>query len=220
MVESGTRRGRPRSHSAHQAVLSAAYELLADGGLPALTIEAVAARSGITKPTIYRRWPNRTAVATAAFVDRMLHEVPLVDTGDPRADLIQQVRRVAEFYTTAAGGVLAQLIAAGVTDGQAADDLWTCYFSVRRGELHVLWQRAIDAGVVRPDIGADDAMDLLFGPILYRLLIGPRRLDGAAAATLAELALAGLSPSSAEAPPSSKGRARRRRSTEIGAPRP
>ncbi|HWE55421.1 MAG TPA: TetR-like C-terminal domain-containing protein [Acidimicrobiales bacterium] len=194
MVESGVRRGRPRSHSAHQAVLGAAYDLLVEGGLPALTIEAVAARSGITKPTIYRRWPNRTAVATAAFVDRMLHEVPLVDTGDPRVDLIEQVRRVAEFYTTAAGGVLAQLIAAGVTDDQAADDLWSCYFSVRREELHVLWQRAIDARVVRADIVADDAMDLLFGPILYRLLIGPRRLDGPAAAAMAGLTVDGLAP--------------------------
>lgn len=194
MVDSGVRRGRPRSHSAHQALLGAAYDLLVDGGLPALTVEAVAARSGITKPTIYRRWPNRAAVATAAFVDRMLHEVPLVDTGDPRADLIEQVRRVAEFYTTPAGGVLAQLVAAGVTDGQVADDLWGCYFSVRRAEVHALWQRAVDAGVVRPDISADDAIDLLFGPILYRLLIGPRRLDGPAAASLAEMAIAGLAP--------------------------
>lgn len=186
------RSGRPRNHGADEAVLTAAYEMLADGGLPAVTIEAVSARSGIAKPTIYRRWPNRTAVAIAAFAARMLHEIPLVDTGDAQADLVETVRQLAEFYTTPAGTVLAQLVAAGVTDQQAAARLHETYFAVRRRELEAIWNRAVSNGAVRDGIAFDDVLDLLFGPILYRLLIGPEPLDGRTAATLAELALNGL----------------------------
>src|SRR5579864_9001228 len=62
-------RGRPRSLEARRAILRAAHELLAEGGLSSVTIEGIADRAGVGKPTIYRTWPNANAVAMAALME-------------------------------------------------------------------------------------------------------------------------------------------------------
>jgi AcrR family transcriptional regulator len=62
-------RGRPRSMAARRAILMATHELLAEGGLSSVTIEGIAARAGVGKPTIYRSWPNAQAVAMAALME-------------------------------------------------------------------------------------------------------------------------------------------------------
>jgi AcrR family transcriptional regulator len=170
----------------------AAAELLDEGGLPAVTIETVSARSGVSKPTIYRYWPNRTAVAIEAFAQHMAGHVPLAGTGDPRRDLAEQVRRVAAFYQTKAGTVFAQLLAATVTDPQAAGRLRDQFLADRRADVTRLWQRAVDLGQARPGIGADIAIDVLFSPIVYRLLVGHAPFGPAEAAQLADAALGGL----------------------------
>jgi AcrR family transcriptional regulator len=185
-------RGRPRDAAAHAAVLAAAAELLDEGGLPAVTIETVSARSGVSKPTIYRYWPNRTAVAIEAFALHMASHVPLASTGDPRRDLTEQVRRVAAFYQTRAGAVFAQLLAAAVTDPHAAQRLRDRFLAVRRADVTRLWQRAVDLGQARPGISADSAIDVLFSPIIYRLLVGHAPAGPAEAAHLADAALSGL----------------------------
>jgi AcrR family transcriptional regulator len=185
-------RGRPRDRAAHSAVLTAAADLLNEGGLPAVTVESVSARSGVSKPTIYRYWTNRTAVAIDAFAQHMGGHVPLADTGDPRRDLTEQVRRVAAFYRTQAGTVFAQLLAATTTDSQAAAQLRDRFLVARRAEVARLWQRAVELGQARPEISADLAIDVLFSPIVYRLLVGHASFGPAEAGQFADAALNGL----------------------------
>jgi AcrR family transcriptional regulator len=108
---------------AHQAVVAATAALLREGGLPAVTIDTVSARSGVSKPTIYRYWPNRTALAIDVFGEQMTLDVPIADTGDARGDLTEQVRLVARYYNTQAGTVISQLIGACTTDPQARERL-------------------------------------------------------------------------------------------------
>jgi AcrR family transcriptional regulator len=185
-------RGRPRDQAAHSAVLTAAADLLNEGGLPAVTIESVSARSGVSKPTIYRYWTNRTAVAIDAFARYMGGHVPLADTGNPRRDLTEQVRRVAAFYQTPAGTVFAQLLGATTTDAQAAAQLRDRFLAARRAEVARLWQRAVELGQARPGMNADIAIDVLFSPIVYRLLVGHAPIGPAEAAQFADAALNGL----------------------------
>jgi AcrR family transcriptional regulator len=199
-------RGRPRDAAAHAAVLTAAAELLDQGGLPAVTIETVSARSGVSKPTIYRYWPNRTAVAIEAFAQHMAGHVPLASTGDPRRDLAEQVRRVAAFYQTQAGTVFAQLLAATVTDPQAAERLRDRFLGARRADVTRLWQRAVDLGQARPGIGADIAIDILFSPIVYRLLVGHAPFGPDEAAQFADAALSGLLTPETTKPPGTASR--------------
>jgi len=146
----------------------------------------------VSKPTIYRHWPNRLAIAIDAFAERMAGQVPLADTGSARADLVEQVRRVAGFWSAEAGGVFAQLMGAATLDPQAAAQLRDRFYAARRAETGRLWQRAVDHGLARPGVDAGTAIDLLFGPIVFRLLVGHAPYSPDAAAVLAETALDGL----------------------------
>src|SRR5690349_25172745 len=87
------RRGRPRSQEADRAILTATVELLAERGLAAMSIEEVAARAGVGKTTIYRRWPSKGLLALDAFVDSFREEQPLPDTGTLRGDLLSALDR-------------------------------------------------------------------------------------------------------------------------------
>jgi AcrR family transcriptional regulator len=186
------RRGRPPSEAARLAVLAAAGALLEEGGLPLVTIEAVSARSGVGKPTIYRYWPNRLAVAIDAFAARMARQVPPADLGDARSDLAEQVRRVAAFYSTHAGTVLAQLLGATATDPAAGEQLRDRFLAGRWAETTLIWQRAVARGEVRADIPPQLAIDVLFSPIIYRLLVGHEPIDPESASAIADAVLAGL----------------------------
>lgn len=183
---------RPRSVRAREKVLDATNALLAEGGLPAATIEAISARSGVSKATVYKHWPSRTAVAAEAFGLRMSAAIPLPDTGSARGDFGTQVRLVSEFYASQAGTVFAQLLAASVTDPEAATFFRTFFLAGRRRAIGELWRRAVDRGEVDADIDPEVAQDILFGPLVFRLLSGHAPLTPELADQIADAALRGL----------------------------
>jgi AcrR family transcriptional regulator len=186
------RRGRPRSAQAHAAVIEAATELLLSGGLRAATVDAISARSGVSKATIYKHWPNRTAVAIDVLAERMAREVPLPDTGSARGDLAEQVRRVSAFYATPVGALYAQLLAQTVVDPEAGELLRQRFLDSRREAIRVLWRRALERGEVRVDVDVEVATDILFGAIIFRLVSGHQALTPERADQIADAALHGL----------------------------
>ncbi|MEV4604513.1 TetR/AcrR family transcriptional regulator [Amycolatopsis sp. NPDC049253] len=183
---------RPRSARAHACALSAARELLAEGGLPAATVDAISARSGVSKATLYKHWPSRTALAAEAFGREMADAIPLPSTGDPRADLVEQVRRVSAFYAGPTGEVFAQLLAACVTDPSAAPYFREFFLDGRRAAISVLWQRLVASGMASPSVDAETATDVLFGPLIFRRLTGHAPLTVAEADAISSAALEGL----------------------------
>jgi AcrR family transcriptional regulator len=182
----------PRSQRIHEAVLTATEELLLEGGLPAATVDAIAARSGVSKATIYKHWPSRTAVAAKAFGRMMAEALPLPDTGSVVGDLTEQVVKVSAFYDSERGRVFAQLLAACVDDAAAAPYFREYFLRGRREAVGVLWQRALDRGEVDPGVAVDDVIDMLFGPLVFRRLTGHCALSEDHARALARSALAGL----------------------------
>lgn len=183
---------RPRSVKAHQAVLNAAAQLLAEGGYPATTVDAISQRSGVSKATIYKHWPSRTAVAAEAFGGQFGTAITTPHTDDPRADLIEHLHRVNSFYASTTGQVLAQILAACVTDPDGAAYLRDHFLAAHRAEIARLWERAVAAGLTRPGIDAEIATDVLSGPLIFRLLTGHAELSDANAAAVADAALNGL----------------------------
>ncbi len=107
-------------------------------------------------------------------------------------DLSEQVRRVSGFYASDLGRVFAQLIAACVDDAAGAAYFREYFLNGRRAEIAILWQRGTDRGDIDPAIDVNDAIDLLFGPLIFRRLTNHYPLSDAAAASLAATALAGL----------------------------
>jgi AcrR family transcriptional regulator len=183
---------RPRSAHAHAKVLAATRELLREGGLRTATVDSIAERSGVSKATIYKHWPTRTAVAAEAFGEAMAEATPLPDTGSARGDLIAQVRQVSAFYASDDGRVFAQLLAASVDDPEGAEYFREFFLTGRRESTRVLWQRAIDRGEAAPGIDTDTAADILFGGLIYRLLNGNTPLTEERADVVAGAALDGL----------------------------
>jgi AcrR family transcriptional regulator len=214
-------RGRPRSARAHQAVLAATRQLLEEGGLPATTVDAISARSGVSKATIYKHWPSRTAVAAEAFGLQMADAVALPDTGSAVGDFSEHLRRVSAFYASPAGTVFAQLLAACVTDREGAAYFRQFFLHGRRQGMGELWQRALERGEARPDIDVDTAQDILVGPLIFRLMTGHTPLSIERADAVARAALAGLlvTPVGVEpARPSGNGAPRPRSSTPRSKP--
>src|ERR1700689_1994006 len=85
-------RGRPRSEQSHRAILDAANEILEERGFADLTIDEVAHRAGVSKPTIYRRWPPKGTLVFEAFSGDFLGRQPVPDTGTLRGDLLAALR--------------------------------------------------------------------------------------------------------------------------------
>ncbi|NRN67317.1 Transcriptional regulator [Kibdelosporangium sp. 4NS15] len=174
----------------HDAAVAAAIELLEEGGLTAATCDAVSARSGVSKATIYKHWPSKTAIAAEAFGTLMGDALPLPDTGSAVGDLTEQVRQVSAFY--AAQPVFAQLLAACVTDPTGAPYFRHFFLADRRKAIATLWQRAIERGEAKPEIDAETATDVLFGPLVFRLMSGHQPLTPEEADKITAAALGGL----------------------------
>jgi AcrR family transcriptional regulator len=182
----------PRSVRARDSVLCATRELLDEGGLPAASVDAISARSGVSKATIYKHWPSRTAVAAEAFGRQMADAIPLPDTGNAAGDLTEQVRRVSAFYAGKSGTVFAQLLAACATDPVGSQYFREYFLDARRAAVEELWRRALDRGEADPDIAPGTATDILFGPLIFRLLTGHAPLTPDEADAISSAALHGL----------------------------
>lgn len=188
----GPKLDRPRSVRAHEAVLAAAAEILHDQGFPGATIDAISQRSGVSKATIYNHWPTRTAVASEALASYMQGRVRVPHTDDPRQDVIDLVIETNRFYRSPSGEVYAQLLAASVTDPEGARYFRDLFLRTRRDIFREVWARAVESGAGNSAIDVEDAIDVLFGPLLFRLMAGHIALTDANARCLAEAALAGL----------------------------
>jgi AcrR family transcriptional regulator len=184
--------GRPRSERAHRAILRAANELLESDGFAAVTVEAIAERAGVSKATIYRWWPNRAAVVMDGFLSIVSSEVPFPHTGQAREDIRIHMRRLADAFGGKMGRTVAALIAEGQADPELAEALRSRWLSVRRKEAREILELGIERGELRDDIDPKVAVDVLYGPIYYRMLVGHAPLDGDFADALADHAFAGL----------------------------
>jgi AcrR family transcriptional regulator len=188
----------PRSVRARAEILTATRALLAEGGLPAATVDAISARSGVSKMTIYKHWPTRTAVAAEAFGIMMAAAIPLPDTGDPVEDLREQVRRVSAFYAGEDGRVFGQLLAACKTDPEAAPYFRKYFLQARRDAIAQLWDRVRQQGAARAQVSADTVTDILFGPLIFRLMTGHAELTVEEADRISAAALHGVLDASAD----------------------
>jgi AcrR family transcriptional regulator len=194
-IPSAPRRGRPRSQDADRAILRAASEILAERGLSGMSIEEVAARAGVAKTTVYRRWPSRGALALDAFVAEFQGQQPLPDTGTLRGDLLAALRSWIKSVTqTRAGPVLAGLIAESQLDPELAA-AWREQVVTRLRDQHkIMLDRAIERGEIPAGTDQDVVLDLMFGAAYHRLLHGHQPLTDTFARRVVDMIVAGLVP--------------------------
>ncbi len=164
-------RGRPRSEDAHRAILAATLTLLDELGYAGLTIEAVAARAGVGKSTIYRRWSSKVDLVAAALHEIGPH-VPPADTGSLPGDLAAFRQRQVE---NVAGGplprVAPQLLAEAITDDELHDAVIREGIAPVRSALRHMFTRAVERGELPENLDVELAVDLVHGTVIYRLML-------------------------------------------------
>jgi AcrR family transcriptional regulator len=196
-----------RAERSKQAILDTTRELLAEeGGVRALTVEAVAARSGVAKTTIYRRWRDKWELALdAVMIDMLPRFADPVDVGDTRKELITFVDSVMKFLSTRPFGPAMQgLVSEIATEPKLGRVYREQVVEPRRRQLAPVIERGIARGDLRPDTDLRILHELLLGPLFYRLLLSGGPLDRKLSTRLVDAVLEGFATAGGGAPKSTR----------------
>jgi AcrR family transcriptional regulator len=163
-------------------------------------MEAVAARAGVGKATVYRRYSGKAELVISAAAGLTETEAPPPDTGSLRDDVHALAQNLVHLLTrTPAGRCLPELVAAlPRAPGLAAEH--AAFLAGRRAATHRVVQRGVARGELAADVDAELVADLVAGPIFYRHLVSRARLDRAYAARVADAVLACVAPRVAATP--------------------
>lgn len=186
--------GRPRDARADRAILAAALELMAEQAVDDLRMDDVAERAGVGKATIYRRYRSKDELVTAA-VAALVGEIEVPDTGSTEADLLALMREAVDVYSRSiAAGAMPGLVAAMHRDPQLALAVRGGFLAARRAALQEVLVRGVERGDLRADLDLELALDVLGGPLFYRLLVTGGPIDAQLARGVVDLILRGFAP--------------------------
>ncbi|MFB9431576.1 TetR/AcrR family transcriptional regulator [Streptoalloteichus tenebrarius] len=187
-----TRSGRPRDERIDSAVRAATVNILNEVGYAALTLEAVAARAGTSKPALRRRWRSRQHLVVDALA-ATVGTTPTPDTGCTHCDLVAGIQTLTEAFTTKIGRrVLPALVADLADDPDLAEVFLDRYFHPRRATTAEALRRGIERGDLVPDADIDLLLDMLASTTYYRVLFGHLPVTADLAEKVVETVLAGV----------------------------
>ncbi|MEV2211493.1 TetR/AcrR family transcriptional regulator [Streptomyces sp. NPDC050997] len=193
-TRSATKRsGRPRDARIDAAVPAAVMEILGEVGYANLTLEAVAARAGTSKPTLRRRWRSRQHLVVDALASLVGVE-PTPDTGCTHCDLISGIGGLGQAVTSTIMGrrVLPALVADLAGDPELESAFLERFFHPRRASTAEALRRGIRRGDIRADADIDLLLDVLASTTYYRVLFGHLPVTTALAEDVVEIVLAGV----------------------------
>ena len=172
-VTPAARRGRPRSDSTHRRILDAARELLTQGSFADFRMEHVAARAGVSKAAIYRRWSSKQALAQEVLVELTGPHITVAETGNTREELLAAVVNPMRAVTdTPFGPVIRSVMSQIATDPKLGDPFRATVVQARRAEVAKVIERGIARGDLRADADSTIATELLVGPVYFRVMFG------------------------------------------------
>lgn len=196
--------GRPRSEAVDRAILDATFELLAEKGYQGLSMEGIAARAGVSKATVYRRWPSKVSLVLAA-ASASVESVRPPDTGSVREDVRRLLGAVVAVLTESlAGRVLPWLVAERLDDPELREALQG-FWAARRSLMFSVLERAAARGEVATGLDREIVADMLYGPIHYRFLVSGDPLSPEFLDRLVDQVLARIRPAHDGSAPSARG---------------
>jgi AcrR family transcriptional regulator len=185
--------GRPRDARLDEALLTSALEVFLENGYSATTFSEVARRAGVGTPAIYRRWPNKAAMAIDVFI-REMGETPIPDTGSIREDLIEFLRfRLRQWRTPIFHQVVLPLLMEGLADPAVERALGGRFIAYRK-PLADRIRRACDAGQLRSQVDPTRLLDLVMGTVAMPLLFDQPLPEESEAESIVDQVLLGLTP--------------------------
>ncbi|MEU5165970.1 TetR/AcrR family transcriptional regulator [Streptomyces mutomycini] len=182
-----------RSERSRRATLDAALELCTEKGYGRVTVEAIAARAGVSKKTIYRWWPSKGAVMLEAFAEAFVGATPFVDTGDIAADLRTHINAAVKVVSTppygpAYAGILSEMHHDDDLARAVLEQLVGPRVEAAVGRL----RRAQEQGQVPAGADLPLAVEMLYGPVYYRHVLRRPAQDEATVAALVSHVLRSL----------------------------
>jgi AcrR family transcriptional regulator len=187
--------GRPRDSRADRAILKATLELIAEDGAFEFRTEDVAARAGVGKGAIYRRYRSKDELVTAAIAAVVSEEIAVPDTGSTREDLLLLMREAVELYRRSLPRrLMPNLIGAIARKPELAQAVRDGFLARRREALSEVLRRGVERGDLGRDLDVELALDVLGGPLFYRLLVTGGALDEQLVEGVADLILRGFAP--------------------------
>ncbi|MFE4858084.1 TetR/AcrR family transcriptional regulator [Streptomyces sp. NPDC056670] len=164
---------RRRSEKSRRATLTAALELCAENGYGKVTIEAIAARAGVSKKTIYRWWPTKGAVLLDAVTELVVSNSEFPDTGDIEADLRTHIGMLVNlFNSTVMGPAYRGILSQVLHDEQLARAVNDELVIPRVALVYERMRGAQEQGQLPPDADLPLAVEMLYGPLYYRHALG------------------------------------------------
>jgi AcrR family transcriptional regulator len=189
---SGRAIGRPRETRADQAILAAVLELMAERGVSEVRMNDVAERARVGKAAIYRRYRSRDELIAAA-VGALVSEIRVPNTGSTTEDLLALMRDAIEVYgNSVAARAMPSLVEAMSRDPELADAVRSGFLAGRRTALQEVLERGVTRGDLRPDLDFELALDVLAGPLFYRLLVTGGPMDERLAEGVVQLIVQGF----------------------------
>jgi AcrR family transcriptional regulator len=185
-------RGRQRSSESEEAILTATLQLLMEKPLRDITVEAIAAKAGVGKMTIYKWWPSKAYVALDAFREKMNKVIVIPDTSDVERDLAELLHSLMRFYSSSTGRIFGQFLAESQSDPEFAALFRERFLNPRREACGELLDRAIKRGEIDPTLDREVVLDLIFGPMVLRLMAGHGPLGKTEADAMISILLRGI----------------------------
>jgi len=165
-------------------------------GFENLTVETLARHSGAARTTIYRRWPNISAILMDAILSQMNREAPIQEKATVRKSFEDAMKLLVEVYAGPHGKTLRTLIGRAQFDERLGKEVATRWVVPRRKLARELLRLGMDRGEIRPDVDPDIILDSLYGPIYHRMLVPYENasLDGRFVEAVVEITFEGVRP--------------------------
>jgi AcrR family transcriptional regulator len=191
--------GRPREERVDRAILTATLELIAERGVRDFRMDDIADRAHVGKATIYRRHRSKDELITAA-VATLVREIEVSDIGSTEGDLLALMRSAVDVYSgSVEAAAMPGLVDAMSRDAELARAVREGFLAGRRAALRAVLERGVERGDLRSDLDFELALDVLGGPLFYRLLVTGGPIDRKLAEGVVELILRGFAPTKSPA---------------------
>lgn len=183
--------GRPRSESSRRAILDATRRVLTHTSVQKLSIEAIARKAGVGKTTIYRWWPNKSAVVMEAIFSQPAFHNILPTPRNAEEGVRTQIEKLARQMSGKNGRVVAEIIGEAQPDAESLQIFINTFLQDRYNSLSSYIEGGKQTGEFDANIDTDSAIDVILGPIFFRLISG-QELDDSFANDMADMLIKAL----------------------------
>jgi len=171
--DSTQKKGRPRSEKSRRAILKATNSLLLHKSVQELSIEAIAKKAKVGKTTIYRWWPNKTAVIMDALVSQPSLQTTMLTPKNNTEAIVMQLEKLIRLLQSKNGETIAQLFSEAQADEHSQKIFEEGFLAPLLDAIEYSVEQGQEDGEFRKSLDTKIAVDLLCGPVFFRLMSHP-----------------------------------------------